>query len=85
MHCDTVGIRCPYLPQIAWVAGYGLTDVSESVFGAGFGDFSIGGIDIPSYTKPDRPYRSIPEADLSEHYHWEDILDAETDGYLDED
>lgn len=27
---------------------------------------------------------SNPGADLSDHYHWEDILDAETDGYLDD-
>lgn len=26
-----------------------------------------------------------PDADLTDHYSWEDILDAETDGYLDED
>ncbi len=25
-----------------------------------------------------------PDADLSDHYHWEDILDADTDGYLDD-
>lgn len=28
-------------------------------------------------------HRSHPDADLSDHYNWEDILDAETDGYLD--
>ena len=26
-----------------------------------------------------------PDADLTDHYSWEDILDAETDGYLDGD
>lgn len=25
-----------------------------------------------------------PDADLSDHYGWEDILDAHTDGYLDD-
>ena len=30
-------------------------------------------------------HNSHPEADLSDHYSWEDILDAETDGYLDDD
>ena len=30
-------------------------------------------------------HRSHPDADLSDHYYWDDILDAETDGYLDED
>lgn len=29
-------------------------------------------------------HRSHPDADLSDHYYWDDILDAETDGYLDE-
>ena len=26
-----------------------------------------------------------PEADLSDHYYWEDVLDADTDGYLEDD
>ena len=30
-------------------------------------------------------HRAHPDADLSDHYFWEDILDAETDGYLEED
>lgn len=30
-------------------------------------------------------HESHPDADLSDHYSWEDILDAETDGYLDND
>lgn len=30
-------------------------------------------------------HESHPDADLSDHYSWEDILDAESDGYLDED
>ena len=30
-------------------------------------------------------HRSHPDADLSDHYGWEDILDAEIDGYLDDD
>lgn len=25
-----------------------------------------------------------PDADLSDHYYWDDVLDAETDGYLDD-
>ena len=29
-------------------------------------------------------HRAMPDADLSEHYYWEDILDAKTDGYLDD-
>lgn len=29
--------------------------------------------------------RSHPDADLTDHYAWEDILDAESDGYLEED
>ena len=29
-------------------------------------------------------HRSHPDAELSDHYNWEDVLDAETDGYLDE-
>ena len=29
-------------------------------------------------------HRSHPDADLSDHYDWEDILDAETDGFLDD-
>lgn len=29
-------------------------------------------------------HRARPDADLSEHYYWEDILDAKTDGYLDD-
>lgn len=28
-------------------------------------------------------YNCHPDADLSDHYYWDDILDAETDGYLD--
>ena len=28
---------------------------------------------------------SSPNTDLSDHYYWEDILDAETDRYLDKD
>ena len=30
-------------------------------------------------------HESHPDADLSDHYSWEDILDAQTDGYLDDD
>ena len=30
-------------------------------------------------------HRAHPDADLSDHYSWEDILDAETDGYLEDD
>lgn len=26
-----------------------------------------------------------PDADLSDHYYWEDVLDADTDGYLEDD
>ena len=29
-------------------------------------------------------HRAHPDADLSEHFYWDDILDAETDGYLDD-
>ena len=29
-------------------------------------------------------HRSHPDTDLSDHYSWEDVLDTETDGYLDE-
>ena len=29
-------------------------------------------------------HNAHPDADLSDHYNWEDILDAETDGYLDD-
>ena len=29
-------------------------------------------------------HHSHPDADLSDHYYWEDVLDAETDGYLDD-
>ena len=29
-------------------------------------------------------HRSHPDADLSDHYGWEDVLDAETDDYLDD-
>ena len=34
--------------------------------------------DIPQF------HHSHPDADLSDHYYWEDVLDAETDGYLDD-
>lgn len=30
-------------------------------------------------------HQAHPDADLSEHFFWDDILDAKTDGYLDED
>ena len=30
-------------------------------------------------------HESHPDADLSDHYNWEDVLDAQTDGYLDDD
>ena len=30
-------------------------------------------------------HNAHPEADLTDHFSWEDILDAETDGYLDGD
>ena len=29
-------------------------------------------------------HRSHPRADLSDHYFWDDVLDAETDGYLED-
>lgn len=29
-------------------------------------------------------HNAHPDADLSDHYNWEDILDAETDGYFDD-
>lgn len=29
-------------------------------------------------------HESHPDADLSDHYNWEDVLDAQTDGYLDD-
>ena len=29
-------------------------------------------------------HRNHPDADLSDHFFWEDVLDAETDGYLEE-
>lgn len=29
-------------------------------------------------------HRAHPDADLSEHFYWDDIRDAETDGYLDD-
>ena len=29
-------------------------------------------------------HNANPDADLSDHYYWEDILNAETDGYLDD-
>lgn len=29
-------------------------------------------------------HKLFPDEDLSDHYYWEDVLDAETDGYLDD-
>lgn len=29
-------------------------------------------------------HHNHPDADLSDHYYWEDVLDADTDGYLEE-
>jgi len=29
-------------------------------------------------------HNSDPDADLTDHYYWDDVLDAETDGYLDD-
>lgn len=29
-------------------------------------------------------HRAHPDADLSDHYYWDDVLDAETDDYLDD-
>ena len=27
-------------------------------------------------------HNAHPDADLSDHYYWDDVLDAETDGYV---
>ena len=29
-------------------------------------------------------HNANPDADLTDHYYWDDVLNAETDGYLDD-
>ncbi len=31
------------------------------------------------------PHNANPKADLLDHFFWEDVLDAETNGYLEDD
>lgn len=30
-------------------------------------------------------HNASPDTDLTDHYYWDDVLDAETDGYLEDD